>query len=124
MKRHPWIPTLAVLTAVLLVLGACAPSSSVMTNVVPTLYSVQLPQDGGDSVTLQGRYFGDGQSGEAEDSYVVIGARSDCSGGVQVDATSWTANRVSFENPGGVGSGFVCVVVAGSVSNGLPASLN
>ena len=118
MKRLVWIPVLA-----LLALTACAPSSAVVNNVVPTLVSVQLPQDGG-PIALQGRYFGDGQSGQAEDSYVVIGARSDCTGGVQVEADSWSANRITFSDPGGVGYGFVCVVAANSVSNGLPLDLN
>lgn len=122
MKRLVWIPLLALLA--LLALAACAPSRSVVNNVVPTLISVQLPQDGGDEIVLQGRYFGDGESGGASDSYVVIGARSDCGGGVQVEATSWTASRIAFVDPGGVGYGFVCVVAANSVSNGLPLNLN
>lgn len=120
MKRLVWIPLLA-----LLALVACAPRSAVVNNVVPTLISVQLPEDGdGDEIVLQGRYFGDGQGGESSDSYVVIGARSDCTGGVEVDADSWSANRITFRDPGGVGSGFVCVVAANSVSNGLPLDLN
>ncbi len=124
MKRHLWISLLAAATVVLL--GACAPAP-VMSNVVPTLYSVQLPQDGGDTVTLQGRYFGSGPSGEElddADSYVVIGARSDCTGGVRVAPNDWSAGRISFDDPGGVGQGFVCVVADGATSNGLPANLN
>lgn len=118
MKRLVWIPLLA-----LLALTACAPSAAVVNNVVPTLISVQLPQDGG-PVQLQGRYFGDGQGGQAEDSYVVIGAKSDCTGGVRVPADSWSSNRIAFTDPGGVGYGFVCVVSAGTVSNGMPLDLN
>ena len=120
MKRLVWIPVVAL---ALLSLAACAPSRSVVNSVVPTLVSVQLPEGDG-PIVLQGRYFGDGQSGAADDSYVVIGARSDCSGGVQVEADTWSPNRITFTDPGGVGYGFVCVVAANTVSNGLPLDID
>ncbi|MDZ7800789.1 MAG: hypothetical protein U5K81_08380 [Trueperaceae bacterium] len=106
------------------VLAACAPQATVMNNVVPSLISVQLPQDDGEPIRLDGRYFGDGQDGQADDSYVVIGARGDCTGGVELQADTWSANRITFRDPGGVGSGFVCVVANGVTSNGLPLDLN
>ncbi len=118
MKRLVWIPLLA-----LLALTACAPSAAVVSNVVPTLVSVQLPQGDG-AIVLQGRYFGDGAGGAAEGSHVLVGAKADCSEGVVVDATSWSPNRVEFQDPGGIGYGFVCVVVDGAVSNGLPLDLD
>jgi len=117
-KRLVWIPLLA-----LLALTACAPSAAVVTNVVPTLISVQLPQDGA-TVVLQGRYFGDGRGGAAEDSYLIVGAASDCTGGVEIEAADWSNSRITFEDPGGIGYGFVCVVVRGTLSNGLPLNLN
>lgn len=119
MKRLAWIPLLAVAA-----LTACAPPTVVENNVVPTLISIQLPEDPQDEVVLVGRYFGDGQSGAAEDSYLVIGARSDCTGGVPIRAGSWSSSRITFTDPGGVGAGFVCVVAGGTVSNPLPADLN
>jgi hypothetical protein len=117
-KRLVWIPVVAL---ALLALAACAPTRSVVNNVVPMIVSVQVPEGDG-PIVLQGRYFGDGQGGQAEDSYVVIGARSDCSGGVQVEADTWTANRITVTDPGGVGYGFVCVVSKNTVSN--PAMLD
>lgn len=119
MKRLVWIPLLAVAA-----ITACAPPATVVNNVVPTLISIQLPEDPQDEVVLVGRYFGDGQGGAAEDSYLVLGARSDCTGGVRVRADTWTSSRITFTDPGGVGAGFVCVVSAGVLSNPLPADLN
>jgi hypothetical protein len=104
-------------------LTACAPSAAVVSNVVPTLVSVQLPQGDG-AIVLQGRYFGDGAGGTAEGSHVLVGATSDCSEGVAVEATRWTSDRIEFVDPGGVGYGFVCVVVGGVASNGLPLDLD
>lgn len=119
MKRLAWS-----LLLVAGVLAACAPQATIVNDVVPTLISVQLPEDEGDPIRLDGRYFGDGQGGEAEDSHVVIGAGFDCTGGVEVPADSWTSRRITFRDPGGVGSGFVCVVVNGISSNALPLDLN
>lgn len=119
MKRLAWIPLVAVAA-----LTACAPPAAVENNVVPTLISIQLPEDPQEEIVLVGRYFGDGQTGGSEDSYLVVGAQSDCTGGVQVQGDDWSANRITFRDPGGVGSGFVCVVAGGSVSNPLPADLN
>ena len=118
MKRLVWIPLLA-----LLALTACAPSAAVVSNVVPTLISVQLPQDGG-PIVLQGRYFGDGEGGAAAQSFVLVGARADCSEGVAVEADSWDSKRIEFTDPGGIGYGFVCVIVDGAASNGLPLDLD
>lgn len=118
MKRLVWIPLLA-----LLALTACAPSAAVVSNVVPSLVSVQLPEDGG-AIVLQGRYFGDGEGGMAEGSHVLVGAKADCSEGTVVAADAWSPNRIEFTDPGGVGAGFVCVSVAGSLSNSLPLDLD
>ena len=122
MKRLAPFPLLAL--AGLLALTACAPPAAVANNVVPTLISIQLPEDPAAQIILVGRYFGDGEGGTAEDSYLIVGARSDCTGGVRMKADSWTNDRIAFRDPGGVGSGFVCVVAAGSTSNPLPANLN
>ena len=119
MKRLAWIPLLAVAA-----LTACAPPAAVVNNVVPTLISIQLPEEPAGEIVLVGRYFGDGQGGTAEDSYLVVGARSDCTGGVRIAADTWGPRRITFTDPGGVGSGFVCVVSAGATSNPLPADLN
>lgn len=119
MKRLTWIvPLLAV------ALFGCAPPSVVESNVVPTLISVIVPEEPGGTVSLNGRYLSDGQAGAAEDSYVVVGADSSCRNGVEVnDTQTWTNQRIEFAAPEGVGSGFVCVVVAGTTSTSLPADL-
>lgn len=119
MKRLTWLA----LGLVALALAACAPSVSVSDNVVPTLISVTVPPAAGGNVVLQGRYFGDGAAGVAENSYVIVGADMSGNGGVQPTVRSWTPTRIEFAAPDGAGSGFVFVVVAGVRSNGLPANL-
>ncbi len=118
MKRLAFI--FLVLTALGLV--ACAPTAAVSQNVIPTLISVTVPSGSG-NVVLQGRYFGDGSGGASENSYVIVGANMSGEGGVRVDASSWSANRIEFAAPAGAGSGFVFVVVNGVTSNGLPVNL-
>ena len=122
MKRFRFPLTL---TALLLLglLGACAPSINVQNNVLPTLVSVSVPQGEEDSVVLQGRYFGDGFSGGAAESYVIMGADINGQGGVVAPANSWSASRIVAPVPEGAGSGYVFVVSRGVVSNGLPADL-
>lgn len=119
MKRLAWI--------VLLLAGvfaACAPPTTVENNVVPTLISITVPSEPGGTVVLNGRYLSDGQAGAAEDSYVLVGADSACRNGVRVEETDvWTQSRIEFAAPEGVGSGFACVVVAGTTSTPLPANL-
>ncbi len=111
------------LGAALLLLSACAPTIQVQHNVLPTLVSVSVPQDGSRAVVLQGRYFGDGQGGQAEDSYVLVGADIAGQGGLRVRATEWSASRIVFTAPSGAGRGYVFVVSRGVRSNGLPANL-
>lgn len=115
---------LAFVSLVLLTLGmvACAPTAAVSQNVIPTLISVTVPSGSG-NVVLQGRYFGDGLGGTGEDSYVLVGANMSGEGGVRVEASSWSANRIEFVAPAGAGSGFVFVFVNGISSNGLPVNL-
>lgn len=114
MKRY-----VLVLTGLLaLMLAACAPTSQVASNVVPTLISAAAPSPSGE-VVLQGRYFGGGGEG----SYVLVGADVLGEGGTQVTATSWTPNRIEFTAPTGTRPGFVYVVVRGVLSNGLPVDL-
>ena len=122
MKRFRFPLTL---TAWLLLglLGACAPSINVQNNVLPTLVSVSVPQGEEDSVVLQGRYFGDGFSGGAAESYVIVGADINGQGGVVAPASSWSASRIVVPAPEGAGSGYVFVVSRGVMSNGLPANL-
>ena len=115
---------LALLIGLLSVLiSACRPTVDIQNNVLPTLYSVTAPADRSGMVLLQGRYFGDGQDGGAEDSYVILGANVNAEGGVRVRASSWTPNRIEVGVPEGAGSGFAFVVVRGQRSNGLSANL-
>ena len=72
---------------------------------------------------IQGRYFGDGLAGQAEDSYVLLGADVYGNGGIAVRASSWTSNRIEVAVPQNAGSGFVFVYVRGNRSNGLPTTL-
>jgi hypothetical protein len=101
-----------------LVLAACAPTSQVALNVVPTLISARTLGPSGD-VVLQGRYFGGGGEG----SYVLVGANVNGEGGVEAPVSSWSTTRVTFVPPAQVGPGYVFVVVSGTFSNGLPLSL-
>lgn len=119
MKR----PLLASLTLVFLFLAACAPQTSVETNVQPTLFSVTTPSDVGGELVLQGRYFGDGQGGRPQGSYVLLGADINGDGGGRISPASWTPSRITLTLPEGAGYGFVFVVVDGVRSNGLPANL-
>ena len=119
MKR----PLLASLTLVFLFLAACAPQTSVETNVQPTLFSVTAPSDVGGELVLQGRYFGDGQGGRPQGSYVLLGADINGDGGGRISPASWTPSRITLTVPEGAGYGFVFVVVDGVRSNGLPANL-
>ena len=114
MKRFVLVSTglLAIL------LAACAPTSQVALNVVPTLISVRAPDASGE-VVLQGRYFGGGSG----DSYVLAGADVEGQGGTQVATSSWAPTRIVFTAPAGIGPGFVYVVVDGIRSNGLPVDL-
>ena len=122
MKRFRFPLTL---TAWLLLglLGACSPAINVQNNVLPTLVSASVPQGEEDSVVLQGRYFGDGFSGGAAESYVILGADINGRDGVVAPASSWSATRIVVPVPEGVGSGYVFVVSRGIMSNGLPANL-
>ena len=107
----------------LLIAAACAPPTTVQHNVLPTLVSVTVAQDDSREVVLQGRYFGDGQSGEADDSYIILGADVDGKGGVEVRAQDWSPSRITLTAPMEAGRGFVFVVTGGVKSNGLPANL-
>jgi hypothetical protein len=108
-----------VLTGLLaLMIAACAPTSQVASNVVPTLISAR-PSSATGEVVLQGRYFGGGGEG----SHVLVGADVLGEGGTRVTASSWTPNRIEFTAPAGTGPGFVYVVVGGMLSNGLPVDL-
>lgn len=114
---------IAFLVSAFLLLTACAPSITVENFVLPTLYSVQAPETPGAGIVLQGRYFGDGQEGAAEASYVILGADVNGQGGVAVRGSTWTPSRIVVGVPEGAGSGFAFVVVDGVRSNGLPISL-
>jgi len=118
-KRLAWI-ALGVLATLI---AACAPTPQVGTNVVPTLIAVTPPQTAGGTVVLQGRYFGDSQSGQNANSYVLVGADMNGDGGMKVTPTSWSASRIEFTEPQSPGYGFVFVVANGVKSNGLPANL-
>lgn len=113
----------------LVLLSACQPSTGltnrVANNVLPTLISATTPQNEGDALVLQGRYFGDGVAGENRNSYVILGARANGSGGFRVEPRSedWAPNRIVMGVPDGVGYGYVFVVVDGVRSNGLPVNI-
>lgn len=120
MKRLSWTFGLMALL-VGMVLTACAPSAGdVERNVTPTIISAKV-QDGGDTLVIQGRYFGDGAGGER--SYVLLGANVAGNGGVRGEVVSWTAERVVVRVPDNVGYGFAYVVVAGVRSSGIPVNL-
>lgn len=114
----------AALFSVLLVLllAACAPQTSVETNVQPTLFSVTAPGEVGGELLLQGRYFGDGEGG-GNDSYVLLGADISGENGGRIRAASWSPSRITLRVPENAGYGFVFVVVDGVRSNGVPANL-
>lgn len=118
LRASAWI----LLTSMLL-LAACAPQSTVQNTVNPTLISVTVPQSDTGVVLLQGRYFGDGQGGGADESYVLVGAKADGTEGVRVEPGNWTPSRIEFAMPNNAGYGFVFVVVDGVMSNGMPANL-
>lgn len=105
----------------LLVLAACAPQTSVETNVQPTIFSVTSPGEVGGELVLQGRYLGDGQEGN--NSYVVLGADINGDGGGRIKTTSWSPSRITLDVPKNAGYGFAFVYVDGVKSNGLPANL-
>lgn len=121
MKRLAWSATIA--ATLLILLAACQPAVTVETNVLPTLISVAVPTNNDGTIVLQGRYFGDGQGGNAENSYVILGADVSGNGGVRATAAMWSSSRIELGVPGGVGAGFIFVVVNGVRSNGLPANL-
>ena len=104
-------------------LGACAPSQTIENNVIPTLFSVKRPSNTGQTLLLQGRYFGDGQNFQATDSYVILGADINGKGGVEVIPTAWSTTKLNVTIPENAGAGFVFVVVDGTKSNGLPANI-
>lgn len=114
------VKRIAFFCVLVLIFTACAPSLTVETNVQPTLFSATVRED---SVLLQGRYFGDGRSGQSENSYVILGADVNGTGGVLVRPSVWTPNRIEVGIPSGAGYGYIFVVVNGVRSNGLPASL-
>ncbi len=113
----------AILFLGLIALGACAPQLEVQNNVLPTLLSVTSPDTRAEPVLIQGRYFGDGMNGQAEDSYVLLGADVNGNGGIAVRADSWSGNKIMVSVPEGAGSGYVFVYVRGNRSNGLPTTL-
>ena len=114
---------LALFLAATFLLAACAPKLQVQNNVLPTLISVTSPQTQEGTMLIQGRYFGDGLAGQAEDSYVLLGADVYGNGGIAVRASRWTSNRIEVAVPQNAGSGFVFVYVRGNRSNGLPTTL-
>ena len=104
-----------------LALSACTPQASIENNVIPQLISAKIKTDG--TIALQGRYFGDGQAGASEASYVILGADVNCENGLAVRAGVWTPSKVEVGIPDGAGYGFTCVVVDGVKSNALPINL-
>jgi len=117
--------TIAALTLVvgIMLLGACAPSQTIENNVVPTLFSATRPANTGQMLHLQGRYFGDGNNFQGNNSYVIVGADVNGKGGVRVTPTAWSTSKLSVQIPANAGAGFVFVVVDGIRSNGLPANI-
>ncbi len=116
MKRFSFL----VLSLVILGLSSCAPRAAIENNVQPSIFSLKVV---GNTLNIQGRYFDDGMSGQAQDSYVIIGGDVNGFGGVTVKPTSWSGRRIKVTVPDGAQSGFVFVVVKGIRSNGLPANI-
>ncbi len=106
---------------IVLALSACTPQTSIENNVIPQLISAKIQDDG--TISLQGRYFGDGQSGASEASYIILGADVNCENGLAVRASVWSPSKVEVGIPEGAGYGFTCVVVDGVKSNALPINL-
>ena len=104
----------------LLALTACAPQARVEDNVVPTLFSASV---NGDTLVLQGRYFGDGQGGQADGSYVLLGANYNGGSGVRAPVVSWAPSRIEVTVPEGTGYGYAFVFVDRLRSNGLPVNI-
>lgn len=109
------------LALMVLALAACTPQTSIENNVIPQLISAKINDN--ISVTLQGRYFGDGQAGASEASYVIMSGDVNCENGLMVRASSWSPSKVEVGIPAGAGYGFTCVVVDGVKSNALPVNL-
>jgi hypothetical protein len=106
---------------VIVALTACTPQVSIENNVIPQLVSAQVNDD---SIVFQGRYFGDGQAGNAENSYIIVAGDVNCENGLAVRASSWSPSNVEIKGiPQGAGYGFTCVVVDGVKSNALPINL-
>ncbi len=112
-----------VLITLFVLLTACTPQVRPENNVRPTLVSVSVPQRDAELLLLQGRYFGDGASGDLESSYVLVATDASGEGGVRAQAESWSPSRITLRVPVGAGYGYVFVVVDGAQSNGLPANL-
>jgi len=110
------------LLILLFTLAACAPQARIEKNVIPTLISVNI-NEANKTLTLQGRYFGDGQGGMNSGSYIILGADINAKGGIRVAPSTWTASKITLSIPDGAGRGYAFVVVKGMRSNGLPANL-
>jgi hypothetical protein len=93
--RHSVVRAFTLLVLVT-TMAACVPGIPEASMVRPTVFSVRLPSVEGDPVRIQGRGFGDGADGTRDDTYLVLGARSDCSGGERVMTETWSASRISL----------------------------
>ncbi len=105
-------------------LTACLPVAPPAAGLKPTIVTVSLPSVAGEAIVLQGRGFGDGASGTVDGSTLIVSALSDCSDGLTLAAETWSARRITFLDPGGVGAGYVCLVVDGVQSNAMPLDLD
>jgi hypothetical protein len=114
------VKQVSILALLLLLLASCAPKLTIENTVVPQLFSAKVD---GNTVNLQGRYWGDGMNGSSESSYVLLGADVNGDGGVAVRANNWSTTRIEASVPEGAGFGFVFVVVNGTKSNGLPLNV-
>lgn len=121
--KEAHVKRLALIATLILSISACAPQVGIENNVLPTVFSVRAPSSPNGLLVIQGRYFGDGQSGQSENSYVLLGADVNGDGGIAVRANTWSPNRIEVTVPAGAGSGFVFVVVDGLRSNALSANL-
>lgn len=107
---------------VVVLLAACAPQPTVVTNVPVTLISVTPSTASANTLVLQGRYFGDGRTGGEDVNYVLIGANAQGEGGQKAQVLDWTPTRITVSRPQTGGHGWVFVVAGGVTSNGLPTS--
>lgn len=106
-----------------LLLGACAPTFDLTSQVPVQILSVTAPTTKGDPLLIQGRNFGDGRSGGDDANYVLFTRTSDSRRGERLDVESWAPQRVVVVSPEEAGNGWLLLVANGVFSEAFPVSL-